>query len=117
MFSVWATRVIHLCFFHVTDEMLNCKYSNNTKSGILHLCTHCTLSFFIFFVVTETYLDVQLFCCGVHNYTSWIGTPWFNSHNSTVPLSCCKNTTGCTGRLDQLDLLNLQVRDVLAANV
>lgn len=52
---------------------------------------------------------VQLKCCGVHNYTSWIGTPWYTSHNNTVPLSCCKNTTGCTGRLDQLDLLNQQV--------
>lgn len=80
---------------------------------------HTALFFFFvfFFIVTEPLLDVQLMCCGVHNYTSWIGTPWYNSHNNTVPRSCCKNTTGCTGRLDQLDLLNLQVRDVLAANV
>lgn len=67
----------------------------------------------MFCVVTEMVLDVQLVCCGVHNYTSWIDTPWYKSHNNTVPHSCCKNTTGCTGRLDQLDLLNLQVQDVL----
>ncbi|CAG10873.1 unnamed protein product, partial [Tetraodon nigroviridis] len=54
------------------------------------------------------YLQTQLMCCGVYNYTSWIGTPWYSSHNNTVPLSCCKNATGCSGRLDQLDLLNLQ---------
>lgn len=76
------------------------------------MCTH-----FFFFVVTETLLDVQLRCCGVHNYTTWIGTPWYNSHNNTVPHSCCKNTTGCTGSLEQLDLLNLQVQGVLAVNV
>ncbi|XP_070689837.1 tetraspanin 36 [Pempheris klunzingeri] len=62
---------------------------------------------------TETkavdYLQTQLQCCGVKNYTSWSNTSWFTSHNNTVPLSCCKNTsTQCTGRLDQLDLLNVE---------
>ncbi|KAI3372776.1 hypothetical protein L3Q82_023235 [Scortum barcoo] len=48
----------------------------------------------------------QLECCGVRNYTSWSNTTWFTSHNNTVPLSCCKNsTTSCTGRLDQPDLI------------
>ncbi|XP_026178048.1 tetraspanin 36 [Mastacembelus armatus] len=51
------------------------------------------------------YLQTQLQCCGVKNYTSWSNTTWFNSHNSTVPLSCCKNSTHCTGRVDQPDLL------------
>ncbi|XP_031164539.2 tetraspanin 36 [Sander lucioperca] len=55
------------------------------------------------------YLQTQLQCCGVMNYTSWSNTTWFRSHNNTVPLSCCKNsTTQCTGRLDQPDLLNIQ---------
>lgn len=55
-------------------------------------------------------LQTQLQCCGVRNYTSWSNTTWFSSHNSTVPLSCCKNSTAsqCTGRLDQPDLLNTE---------
>nr|XP_046243614.1 tetraspanin 36 [Scatophagus argus] len=55
------------------------------------------------------YLQTQLQCCGVRNYSSWSNTTWYTTHNSTVPRSCCKNTTStqCTGRLDQLDLLNL----------
>ncbi|XP_071339288.1 tetraspanin 36 [Trachinotus anak] len=62
---------------------------------------------------TETkgvdYLQQQLQCCGVKNYTSWSNTTWFTSHNNTVPRSCCKNITAqCTGRLDQLDLLNIE---------
>uniref|UniRef100_A0A4W6BV33 Tetraspanin n=1 Tax=Lates calcarifer TaxID=8187 RepID=A0A4W6BV33_LATCA len=61
---------------------------------------------------TETkgvdYLQSQLQCCGVKNYTSWSNTTWFTSHNNTVPLSCCKNTTQCTGRLDQPNLLNVE---------
>ncbi|XP_020773001.1 tetraspanin 36 [Boleophthalmus pectinirostris] len=54
------------------------------------------------------YLQSQLQCCGVKNYTSWTNTTWF-SKNNTVPLSCCKqNSTSCSGRLDQLDLLNTE---------
>ncbi|XP_042344699.1 tetraspanin 36 [Plectropomus leopardus] len=53
-------------------------------------------------------LQSQLQCCGVLNYTSWSNTTWFSSHNNTVPKSCCKNTTECTGRMDQPDLLNVQ---------
>nr|XP_057927478.1 tetraspanin 36 [Doryrhamphus excisus] len=54
------------------------------------------------------YLQTELQCCGVKNYTSWSNTTWSRSHNNTVPLSCCKNTTSqCTGRTDQLDLLKL----------
>lgn len=54
-------------------------------------------------------LQTQLQCCGVNNYTSWTNTSWFATHNSTVPVSCCKNATSqCTGRLDQPDLLNLE---------
>ncbi|XP_068167292.1 tetraspanin 36 [Antennarius striatus] len=55
------------------------------------------------------YLQTELQCCGVGNYSSWLGTSWFTSHNNTVPLSCCKNSTTlqCTGNLSQPDLLNL----------
>ncbi|XP_051277445.1 tetraspanin 36 [Dicentrarchus labrax] len=56
------------------------------------------------------YLQTEMQCCGVRNYTSWSNTTWFTSHNNTVPLSCCKNhtSTQCTGRLDQPDLLNVE---------
>jgi len=55
------------------------------------------------------YLQNQLQCCGVKNYTSWSNTTWSRSHNNTVPMSCCKNgTTQCTGRMDQPDLLNVE---------
>ncbi|XP_061527859.1 tetraspanin 36 [Phycodurus eques] len=55
------------------------------------------------------YLQTQLQCCGVWNYTSWYNTTWYKSHNTTVPESCCKNvSTQCTGRLEQLNLLNLE---------
>ncbi|XP_010875393.2 tetraspanin 36 [Esox lucius] len=53
------------------------------------------------------YLQSQLQCCGVQNYLNWTTTPWFSQSNNTVPLSCCKgNNTQCTGKLDQLDLIN-----------
>ncbi|XP_071763342.1 tetraspanin 36 [Centroberyx gerrardi] len=53
------------------------------------------------------YLQTQLQCCGVDSPSNWTSTPWFSSHNSTVPRSCCKNITNteCTGRLEQPDLL------------
>lgn len=56
-------------------------------------------------------VSAQLQCCGVRNITSWSSTTWGTSHNGTVPLSCCKNSTStqCTGRLDQPDLLNVEV--------
>ncbi|XP_036434333.1 tetraspanin 36 [Colossoma macropomum] len=54
------------------------------------------------------YLQSQLQCCGVRNYTDWTSTPWFSSHNRTVPHSCCKANTTCTGQFDQSELLNAQ---------
>ncbi|XP_056093475.1 tetraspanin 36 [Rhinichthys klamathensis goyatoka] len=62
---------------------------------------------------TEThavdYLQSQLECCGVNNFTDWTATPWFGQHNNSVPHSCCKaNNTQCAGQLTQLDLLNTQ---------
>ncbi|XP_029367016.1 tetraspanin 36 [Echeneis naucrates] len=55
------------------------------------------------------YLQQQLQCCGLYNYSSWSTTTWFTSHNKTVPLSCCKNSTAqCTGRWDQPNLLNVE---------
>ncbi|NXL84966.1 TSN36 protein, partial [Alectura lathami] len=49
------------------------------------------------------YLQEQLHCCGVKNYSDWTTTQWFNSTgNNSVPLSCCRqDVKNCTGRLDQ----------------
>ncbi|NXL36508.1 TSN36 protein, partial [Glaucidium brasilianum] len=49
------------------------------------------------------YLQEQLHCCGVKNYSDWTTTQWFNSTgNNSVPLSCCRqDLKNCTGRLDQ----------------
>lgn len=54
------------------------------------------------------YLQSQLQCCGVLNYTDWSSRPWFTSHNNTVPHSCCKANSTCTGQIDQPELLNVQ---------
>ncbi|XP_060617251.1 tetraspanin-36-like [Anolis sagrei] len=58
------------------------------------------------------YLQQELQCCGIHNYTDWIGSKWYNStgSNKTVPLSCCKQDVGknCTGRLSEPQFLNAQ---------
>lgn len=58
------------------------------------------------------FLQEELQCCGVHNYTDWINSSWFNATaNNSVPVSCCKQgveKANCTGRLSQLQLLNQQ---------
>uniref|UniRef100_A0A8C3UEB2 Tetraspanin n=2 Tax=Catharus ustulatus TaxID=91951 RepID=A0A8C3UEB2_CATUS len=54
------------------------------------------------------YLQEQLHCCGVKNYSDWTTTQWYNSTgNHSVPLSCCQQEAkNCTGQLDQLQELN-----------
>ncbi|XP_064607578.1 tetraspanin-3-like [Liolophura sinensis] len=42
------------------------------------------------------YIQKTLHCCGVHNATDWVGTPYWVSHDFTLPNSCCKNDN-CTG--------------------
>ncbi|XP_006136794.1 tetraspanin-36-like [Pelodiscus sinensis] len=56
------------------------------------------------------YLQEQLQCCGVTNYTDWITTQWFNTTgNNSVPLSCCKqDIKNCTGDLKEPQVLNAQ---------
>ncbi|XP_076859728.1 tetraspanin 36 [Brachyhypopomus gauderio] len=54
------------------------------------------------------YLQEQLKCCGVQNYTDWTSIPWFSSHNAPVPKSCCKTSATCTGQIDQPEQLNTQ---------
>ncbi|KAM9807534.1 tetraspanin-3 isoform 1-T1 [Neosynchiropus ocellatus] len=47
------------------------------------------------------YIQTQLQCCGIQNYSDWQATPWFKeSKTNSVPVSCCKRTVlACTGSL------------------
>ncbi|XP_015265858.1 PREDICTED: tetraspanin-3 [Gekko japonicus] len=47
------------------------------------------------------YVQRQLHCCGIHDYTDWKTTNWFReTKNNSVPLSCCKaSVINCTGSL------------------
>ncbi|KAG8131253.1 hypothetical protein E2320_017834 [Naja naja] len=58
------------------------------------------------------YLQKELQCCGVQNYTDWTGTKWFNTTgNHTFPRSCCKQgptLKNCTGQPSEKHLLNTQ---------
>ncbi|XP_030048801.1 tetraspanin-36 [Microcaecilia unicolor] len=56
------------------------------------------------------FLQEQLQCCGVTNYSDWESTLWFNSTgNQTVPQSCCRqDQRNCTGRLDEPQKLYTQ---------
>lgn len=47
------------------------------------------------------YVQRQLQCCGIHNYSDWRNTTWFKeSKNNSVPASCCRpGTSACTGSL------------------
>ncbi|XP_069019519.1 tetraspanin-3 [Embiotoca jacksoni] len=48
------------------------------------------------------YVQRQLQCCGIHNYSDWQHTRWYEqSKNNSVPISCCKANFGsCTGSLN-----------------
>ncbi|KAM8957776.1 tetraspanin-3-like [Lycaon pictus] len=47
------------------------------------------------------YVQRQLHCCGIHNYSGWENTDWFKeTKNQSVPLSCCTETaSSCNGSL------------------
>ncbi|XP_077139675.1 tetraspanin-36-like [Ranitomeya variabilis] len=54
------------------------------------------------------FIQEELQCCGIRNYSSWENTTWFQT-NHTVPVSCCKkNETDCQGKLDALNKINTQ---------
>lgn len=50
------------------------------------------------------YVQRQLQCCGIHNYSDWQYTHWYEeSKNNSVPSSCCRsNIESCTGSLTRL---------------
>lgn len=39
-------------------------------------------------------IQKTLFCCGVNNYTDWIGTPYYKEKG--FPESCCKDIANCS---------------------
>uniref|UniRef100_A0A5F8GT87 Tetraspanin-3 n=1 Tax=Monodelphis domestica TaxID=13616 RepID=A0A5F8GT87_MONDO len=47
------------------------------------------------------YVQRQLHCCGIRNYSDWENTDWFKeTKNQSVPLSCCKaSASTCNGSL------------------
>ncbi|XP_044518849.1 tetraspanin-3 isoform X2 [Gracilinanus agilis] len=47
------------------------------------------------------YVQRQLHCCGIRNYSDWENTDWFKeTKNQSVPLSCCKTSAStCNGSL------------------
>ncbi|XP_020368874.2 tetraspanin 36 [Rhincodon typus] len=56
---------------------------------------------------TVDFLQKQMACCGLMNYTSWETTNWFIKGNRTLPLSCCKHQfSNCTGSPSHPELLN-----------
>ncbi|XP_021454252.2 tetraspanin-3 isoform X4 [Oncorhynchus mykiss] len=65
------------------------------------------------------YVQRQLHCCGIHNYSDWRNTRWFNeSRNNSIPVSCCKpNARNCTGSLAHPGDLYPEVFGMLCAFV
>lgn len=53
------------------------------------------------------YVQRQLQCCGIHNYSDWQYTRWYvESKENSVPMSCCKSNFGsCTGSLTHPEYL------------
>ncbi|XP_029008534.1 tetraspanin-3 [Betta splendens] len=49
------------------------------------------------------YVQRQLHCCGIHSYSDWRYTPWYEeSKNNSVPISCCiASVDSCTGSLSR----------------
>lgn len=63
----------------------------------------------------QCFLFSQLQCCGIHNYSDWQYTHWYQeSKNNSVPMSCCKSNVGsCTGSLTHPENLYQEVKQSL----
>ncbi|XP_029378052.1 tetraspanin-3 isoform X2 [Echeneis naucrates] len=64
------------------------------------------------------YIQKQLQCCGIHNYSDWQYTHWYEeSKNNSVPISCCKiNIGSCTGSLTRPEDLYQEGCEALVVN-
>ncbi|KAI5614032.1 vertebrate transmembrane 4 superfamily-like [Silurus asotus] len=51
------------------------------------------------------YLQTQLQCCGLNDYTDWKNFRWYYDHK-TVPKSCCRANEPCSGTLEPPCMLN-----------
>ncbi|XP_056400065.1 tetraspanin-36-like [Hyla sarda] len=63
------------------------------------------------------FIQAELQCCGIQNYTSWENTTWYQNNNQTVPESCCKNKNDCQGRKSDLNKINKEGCEVKLQNV
>ncbi|KAM8962368.1 tetraspanin-36-like [Pelodytes ibericus] len=56
------------------------------------------------------FIQEQLQCCGIKNYTSWNNGTWHDQTlNSSVPYSCCRrNVTNCNGTMDDPEKINTE---------
>ncbi|XP_053570025.1 tetraspanin-36-like [Bombina bombina] len=55
------------------------------------------------------FLQKEIQCCGVRNYTDWMNNTWAQRQksNTTVPVSCCmKNSTPCNMDFKELKEIN-----------
>lgn len=50
------------------------------------------------------FIQRQIECCGLENYTDWFATEWANKHNN-VPESCCIDTENCIH--ENINLMNV----------
>uniref|UniRef100_A0A3Q1K0A4 Tetraspanin n=1 Tax=Anabas testudineus TaxID=64144 RepID=A0A3Q1K0A4_ANATE len=105
--TIWESRFCLSIFFWIlfvifTAEVVVLVLSFLCQNKVSQRKFKHTLSVFSLFD------SVQLKCCGVFNYTSWLNTNWSASHPNSVPKSCCKNMNGtCNGTLTDLKLLHL----------
>lgn len=72
----------------------------------------CRLIVSTMILTFQCFLFSQLQCCGIHNYSDWQYTHWYQeSKNNSVPMSCCKSNIGsCTGSLTHPENLYQEVK-------
>lgn len=83
---------IYVCTEHSNPVLLQLKCNMWTPEVCIDTCTECLSS-----------LSLQLHCCGVHNFTSWLGSAYFPA--SGIPASCCVSYSDCSS----VDLRNATV--------
>lgn len=62
------------------------------------------------------FVQLELHCCGITRASNWNTTSYYNSHNNSVPTSCCKdqaNITLCSCRIGTKDIYEQGCLDAL----